>query len=538
MAAATTLPRVQLRIPLKALGDDRLARMAAAGDRDALAAIFERHHQALYRYCRGLLGSKEDAQDAVAGAMTRVVRALPGETRTIALKPWLYRIAHNESMRIAQGRRPRAELEEASDVAAPDGADGVAARERLAILLADLAELSERQRGALVLREMEGAGFARIGEVFSVSAAAAKQTVYEARVCLADFEKGRKMRCDEVTRALSDGDRRRLRGRTTRAHLRACEDCRAFEEALRCRPAELCALTPPLPAPIAAALLAGIVGGGGGAGGAGGLAVPAAGAAGAAGAGTGPAALAGGAAGGGGAVASAGGFAASIALPSFAVKGLVVAGLAAGAAGAALERGAEPEGRPIASPMERAVPATQSPAPGSDAERADNPTAGQDRAGGDRAERVGGEPAAPADDPTTPRRTPPSDVRETERVAGPAAAPSPAAEPVRAEATPGGSSPSATQRREELVWRAIETALGDGPPNVTAASALGGDWGSAPAVSALAVADASWPASAPALDQIAALIPTGVSVSELLERGPAGLGFDALAPAGVRGLVR
>jgi hypothetical protein len=52
------------------------------------------------------------------------------------------------------------------------------------------------------------------------------------------------------------------------------------------------------------------------------------------------------------------------------------------------------------------------------------------------------------------------------------------------------------------------------------------------------VADASWPATAPALDQIAALIPTGVSVSELLERGPAGLGFDALAPAGVRGLVR
>jgi len=105
--------------------------MAAEGDRDALAAIFERHHQALYRYCRGLLGSTEDAQDAVASAMARVVRSLPGEARTVALKPWLYRIAHNEAMRIARRRRPRADLEEAADLAAPDGTDGALARERL-----------------------------------------------------------------------------------------------------------------------------------------------------------------------------------------------------------------------------------------------------------------------------------------------------------------------------------------------------------------------------------------------------------------------
>jgi RNA polymerase sigma factor (sigma-70 family) len=245
MAAATTLPRVQLRIPLKALGDDRLARMAAEGDRDALAAIFERHHQALYRYCRGLLGSTEDAQDAVASAMARVVRSLPGEARTVALKPWLYRIAHNEAMRIARRRRPRADLEEAADLAAPDGTDGALARERLQMLLGDLEELSEHQRGALVLREMEGAGFARISEVFGVSEAAAKQTVYEARVCLADFEKGRAMRCEQITRALSDGDRRRLRGRAMRAHLRVCHDCRTFGEALRSRPGELRALAPP-----------------------------------------------------------------------------------------------------------------------------------------------------------------------------------------------------------------------------------------------------------------------------------------------------
>jgi len=47
MTTATTAPRLRLRPSPRLLGDERLARLAAQGDREALAAIFERHHQAL-----------------------------------------------------------------------------------------------------------------------------------------------------------------------------------------------------------------------------------------------------------------------------------------------------------------------------------------------------------------------------------------------------------------------------------------------------------------------------------------------------------
>lgn len=306
MGTATAAPPRRLGLPLRALGDEHLVRRAAAGDQDALALIFERHHQALYRYCRALLGSAEDAEDALQSAMARVVRALPGETRELALKPWLYRIAHNEAMRIAGRRRPQATLDEAPEVAARPDTEDRQTRERLDELVSDMRELSERQRGALVLRELEGASFGHIASVFGGSEAAAKQTVYEARVCLADFARGRAMECDQVTHALSDGDRRKLRGRPVRAHLRACEECSAFAEALRLRPQELRALAPPLAAPAAAALLAKMLGGGGG-----------------------------GAAGGLGASSAAGGTLASFSLPSFAIKGLatvvVATGVAAGA---------------------------------------------------------------------------------------------------------------------------------------------------------------------------------------------------------------
>jgi DNA-directed RNA polymerase specialized sigma24 family protein len=91
-------------VGLRLLGDDRLARRAAEGDGQAFAALYQRHHQALYRYCRGILGNAEDAADALQNTMMAALRALPGERREIHVKPWLFRIAHNESISLL--RRP------------------------------------------------------------------------------------------------------------------------------------------------------------------------------------------------------------------------------------------------------------------------------------------------------------------------------------------------------------------------------------------------------------------------------------------------
>ena len=87
------------------LSDERLARRAVGGDERAFAAIFRRYHQPLYRYCLAIVGDPEDAQDALQNTMIKVLRALPGEEREIELKPWLYRIAHNESIDLLRRRR-------------------------------------------------------------------------------------------------------------------------------------------------------------------------------------------------------------------------------------------------------------------------------------------------------------------------------------------------------------------------------------------------------------------------------------------------
>jgi RNA polymerase sigma factor (sigma-70 family) len=248
------------------LGDGALARRAAKGDERAFAAIYDRYGQSLYRFCLSLLGDREDAQDALQNTMLKALRALPGEQRQIQLKPWLYRVAHNESIELLRRRRDDGQIDPETLAAGLDPGEAVALRERLRTLLGDLAELPERQRAALLMRELAGLEFAQIGEALDTSAAVVRQTVYEARLSLRQLEAGREMSCEKVIWQLSEGDGRVTRRREIQAHLRDCAECRGFDEAIAQRRRDFAAIAP-LPAAASAALLHAVLGGGkGGAG--------------------------------------------------------------------------------------------------------------------------------------------------------------------------------------------------------------------------------------------------------------------------------
>src|ERR1041385_384870 len=101
--------------------ESTLRSRAMRGDATAFAAVYERHHQALYRYCRSILRHEEDAQDALQSTMTRAFVALQDEERDFELRPWLFRIAHNEAITILRRRTTTDELDERP---APGGAQG------------------------------------------------------------------------------------------------------------------------------------------------------------------------------------------------------------------------------------------------------------------------------------------------------------------------------------------------------------------------------------------------------------------------------
>src|SRR3954471_3353981 len=230
--------------PTAALG--RIPTRPPRAEAARFASVYERHHQALYRYCRSILRHDEDAQDALQSAMTRAFAALQTERRELELRPWLFRIAHNEAVTILRRRSETSMLDESlRAVGALE--DRVLERETLRLLRHDLAELPERQRCALVLRELNGLGHEEIAVVLGIAPTAVKQAIFEGRSALLRCREGRDAACDEMQRILSDGDGRVVRSQRVRAHLRACAGCRAFRSDLGRRPRDLALLAPPLP---------------------------------------------------------------------------------------------------------------------------------------------------------------------------------------------------------------------------------------------------------------------------------------------------
>jgi RNA polymerase sigma factor (sigma-70 family) len=255
------LPRPPRLRVLRLLSDESLARRVADGDRAAFGEVFVRYQEPIYRYCRSILRSEEDARDALQNTMASAMRGLEGEDRAITLRPWLYRIAHNESMTLARRRREHSTLDEASLPVSRSAEDAALAGERRRELVEDLGALPERQRSALVMRELSGLPHQEIAAALAISPGAAKQAIYEARTMLQEISEGRAMACADVQRLISDGDGRVLRRRNVRAHLRACGACTTYRQAISTRSEDLRAIAPPLAPAAAAAILHGLLGG-------------------------------------------------------------------------------------------------------------------------------------------------------------------------------------------------------------------------------------------------------------------------------------
>ncbi|HYM49150.1 MAG TPA: sigma-70 family RNA polymerase sigma factor [Candidatus Limnocylindrales bacterium] len=76
--------------------DDALIRRARALDPGALAEIYERHLDGIYRYIYARIGHQADAEDLTEQVFLKMVDAIPGyRSRGVPFSSWLYRIAHN-----------------------------------------------------------------------------------------------------------------------------------------------------------------------------------------------------------------------------------------------------------------------------------------------------------------------------------------------------------------------------------------------------------------------------------------------------------
>jgi RNA polymerase sigma factor (sigma-70 family) len=222
---------VRLRRPARLLrlaSDERLVALVRAGDEGAFEALYDRHHPAILGFCRHMLGTREEAEDAVQHTFLAAFRDLVRDDKPIELRPWLFAIARNRCVSLLRARRPQVAIE-----LAEPATDGLAAtverREDLRELLADLAHLPEDQRAALLLAELGALDHAGIARVLGCPREKVKALVFQARTALAASREARATPCDQIRLELATASGAALRRGPLRRHLRACDGCRAFK---------------------------------------------------------------------------------------------------------------------------------------------------------------------------------------------------------------------------------------------------------------------------------------------------------------------
>jgi RNA polymerase sigma factor (sigma-70 family) len=238
------------------------------GSEEAFRAIHDRYRQRMFAYTRQMLtGSAVDAEDAVQEIFVRAYSGLRSSDRELALRAWLYRIAHNRC--IDELRRPQSVATEAIPATVPNaGGDPVVRleqRDALKRLIADVQRLPDQQRSALLMRELAGMSYADVAGALGVSVPAVKSLLVRARVGLAQANEARDTACARIREDLIVAHDRGVRASgLARRHLRDCPHCRQFRGEVRGVSRQLAGFVPALgPIGVIAKVLG--IGGGGGA---------------------------------------------------------------------------------------------------------------------------------------------------------------------------------------------------------------------------------------------------------------------------------
>jgi RNA polymerase sigma factor (sigma-70 family) len=232
---------------LRLQSDERLIALTRRGQPAAFETLCARYQSRLLSFCRHLLASREDAEDVLQEVFAAAYNAVLADERAINVRPWLYRIARNRSLNHL--RRASAIGVDSMDVHFADHGlstgDRVLRRESFRELVADVHELPETQRTALLLREIDALSYEQIADAMETTVPSVKSLLVRARISLAEAAESRKLSCEQVRFELGEAAEGVSKLSTpARRHVRGCERCGFFKKQLKDNNRALAAIFP------------------------------------------------------------------------------------------------------------------------------------------------------------------------------------------------------------------------------------------------------------------------------------------------------
>ena len=180
-----------------------LVRQSKAGDLAAFEQLISLHERQVYQTTLRLLHRSADAPDACQEVFLRFYKHLHRLDERRPCSPWLYRITVNVCHGINRQRRkqPWLSLDDPgaggaliqNAHSAPDPLRQVSGAEQERLLGEALKRLPEKERAALVLRDLEGLSTREVAKILGSSETTVRSQISRARVKLKDL-------CDDFRR--------------------------------------------------------------------------------------------------------------------------------------------------------------------------------------------------------------------------------------------------------------------------------------------------------------------------------------------------
>ena len=170
---------------------------AQAGDLAAFEQLMRLYERQIWRTSLRLLITPDDAPDAAQEVFLRLHKHLRRLESSQSIFPWIYRVTVNvcHDINRRRGREPRISLDEAaSGIAAYEPTDSgpspyqqAASGQESRVMTEALRELSEKERAAVVLRDIEGFSTRETAGMLGVSEATVRSHICHARLKLRAF---------------------------------------------------------------------------------------------------------------------------------------------------------------------------------------------------------------------------------------------------------------------------------------------------------------------------------------------------------------
>jgi len=178
-----------------AMSEAELAQLLSqirAGNSDAWGDLYRQYAAAIFRFCRRVLPTREDAEDATTEIFMKVKQKLATYDSSRPFTAWLYKVASNHCWDTLRRRRIRQDLETGDLETLPLEHPDPSQLERLQLehtgkeVRTGLAKLPDRARMALVLRYYADMSYDEIADTLGVRRAFVGVLLLRARHQLRD----------------------------------------------------------------------------------------------------------------------------------------------------------------------------------------------------------------------------------------------------------------------------------------------------------------------------------------------------------------